>query len=332
LDAFCLHFTLKQHIIDTIGLNNLAKHLHDLKIPLSTLNLFPQEASIGQLKRITILIAMLSPNNIIVLDECLASLDQHTQRQTLQWIKANLGDKAVLIIHHHVLPESFIDQAIMIHQPKQPKQQPVQQITSKPLILIHHLQTPSPILIQSPLCLYKGGCSILTGESGSGKSSLLKALMLNDFCHIESNVHDFRSKSQLVFQDAFSAFIAQKSVQDTFNMPDIDSDICQHILNRFGINLLHLSIFKHCSGGCLQVLQLARALARKPKILLLDEPTSAMHLEWRNITYQLLTEQMAQGLSILMVTHDPHEVKELASHHYALHRNNQRGYTCISLS
>jgi len=70
------------------------------------------------------------------------------------------------------------------------------------------------------------------------------------------------------------------------------------------------------SGGQLQRVLLARALAPEPKILLLDEPTASLDPSMKDCTYDILKKVSSEGVSIMLITHDmasiSHDVKRLA--------------------
>lgn len=83
------------------------------------------------------------------------------------------------------------------------------------------------------------------------------------------------------------------------------------ILERLGIGALGQRHIRALSGGQQQRVFIARALARKPDLLLLDEPTSGVDVQTRHEVLHLLGELHASGLAIVLTTHD---LNGIASH------------------
>ena len=81
------------------------------------------------------------------------------------------------------------------------------------------------------------------------------------------------------------------------------------------------------STGEHQRLSLLRALRAGTRVLLLDEPTSGLDVESVARVEHLLREQLARGLAILMVTHDPAQARRLASRHLELAAGRVRTVT-----
>jgi len=150
----------------------------------------------------------------------------------------------------------------------------------------------------------------LVGQSGSGKSLTLKALLgmlpQEMFCEIQSDT-DFELRAgqsiSLVPQNPFTAlspltkirkqFFTEPSRVDTlFDELGLDRDL----LDRFPPEL---------SGGQLQRVVIAMALESKPKLLLLDEPTTALDPQTRVVILDLLKKlQNKEQFIMLFVTHD----------------------------
>ncbi len=160
----------------------------------------------------------------------------------------------------------------------------------------------------------------LVGQSGSGKSLTLKALlgMLPHEMKLELKYKaDFdliRGKTiSFVPQNPFTAlspltkikkqfFIDEKRQESLFKSVGLDKEL----LNRFPFEL---------SGGQLQRVVIAMALEFKPRLLMLDEPTTALDPTTRFLILNLLKDlQQKLGFKILFVTHDMNSAKKLCEY------------------
>ncbi len=157
----------------------------------------------------------------------------------------------------------------------------------------------------------------LVGQSGSGKSLTLKALlnMLPSSMIKVLNIDaDFELKAGqtlgFVPQNPFTAlspltkiskqfFVSDERIKELFLMVDLSEDL----LNRFPPEL---------SGGQLQRVVIAMALENNPKLLLLDEPTTALDPDTRVLILDMLKKlQNELAFKILFVTHDMNSAKSL---------------------
>ncbi len=156
----------------------------------------------------------------------------------------------------------------------------------------------------------------LVGQSGSGKSLTLKALLgmlpqnLTSELEIDADFELIAGKTvSIVPQNPFTAlspltkidkqFMLEESYASKYmELVDLDKDF----LNRYPSEL---------SGGQLQRVIIAMALSSNPKLLLLDEPTTALDSDTKEGILKLIKKlQIKVGYKILFVTHDVESTKE----------------------
>ena len=92
-----------------------------------------------------------------------------------------------------------------------------------------------------------------------------------------------------------------------------DVQIARQVLAEIGLaHLVHRSI-QSLSGGERQLVMVARALAQRPRILLLDEPTSHLDLANKERVLATLAQQAVQGVTVVFTTHEPNQAAAAAS-------------------
>jgi len=156
----------------------------------------------------------------------------------------------------------------------------------------------------------------LIGESGSGKSLSLKAFlgMLPKSLHVEMDLDEFEVKKgesvSLVPQNPFTALSPLTKIIDQFL---IERDEAKKYFDMVGLEHSFLDRFpSELSGGQLQRVVIAFALHVKPKLLLLDEPTTALDMKSKEAILKLLKAlHVEHGFKLIFVTHDIEAVKEL---------------------
>lgn len=107
---------------------------------------------------------------------------------------------------------------------------------------------------------------------------------------------------------------------------EVDVEIARQTLVQTGTSELESRPIPELSGGELQLVMIARALAQQPKVLLLDEPTSHLDLSNRNKTLRILNRLRQDGATILFTTHDP-EAASLVADNLVLMRSGNVLYT-----
>jgi len=169
---------------------------------------------------------------------------------------------------------------------------------------------------------------VVVGPSGAGKSTLLRAIaglarpsegkiQLGDEIWFDStnNLSPEQRSVGLVFQDY--ALFPHLTVEQ--NVAYGGSNGVLELLRSFGIAHLAAARPAKLSGGERQRVAVARAVARDPRVLLLDEPLAALDPETRSRVRTELAQLLAEiRLPTLLVTHDEEDARVLADRRIAL--------------
>ena len=164
----------------------------------------------------------------------------------------------------------------------------------------------------------------LAGLSGSGKTTLLRILAgleeASGTINIDNNIW-LNDKFSLapkkreigfVFQDY--ALFPNFSVIDNLLYVNKDKDLANYLLKMTELDELKNRFPQTLSGGQKQRISLCRALMNRPKILLMDEPLSALDSNMRTkLQDEILTLHKEFGTTTIMVSHDSSEIYRLAN-------------------
>jgi putrescine transport system ATP-binding protein len=179
------------------------------------------------------------------------------------------------------------------------------------------------------LDIYRGEIFCLLGGSGSGKTTLLRILagfetpsagrVLVDGRDM-STVPPYERPVNMMFQSyaLFPHMNVEKNIAFGLEQERLGRD---EIKRRVGeiLDIVKMGSFGHrkphqLSGGQRQRIALARALVKRPKLLLLDEPLAALDRKLREHTqFELINIQKALGVTFIVVTHDQEEAMTLAT-------------------
>jgi molybdate transport system ATP-binding protein len=174
------------------------------------------------------------------------------------------------------------------------------------------------------LNIKEGEFIALSGKSGSGKTTLLR--ILAGLEQAEGNIRvanelwldgkkalaPQKRKIGYVFQDY--ALFANMSVEENLLFVNRDKKLANYLLEMIELSELKNRLPNTLSGGQKQRVSLCRAMMNRPKLLLMDEPLSALDPAMRiKLQNEILTLHREFGTTTIMVSHDPSEIYRLAS-------------------
>lgn len=179
------------------------------------------------------------------------------------------------------------------------------------------------------LTIYRGETLGLVGESGCGKSTLGRSLIRlyeptagtiqfdgTDFLHAKGeNLRQKRKDLQMIFQDPYASLDPRMTVGQIIEQPYIIHNLLgpkerevrvKQLLELVGLKASHVNRYPHeFSGGQRQRISIARAIALDPKLIICDEPVSALDVSIQAQILNLLKDlQQRLNLTYLFISHD----------------------------
>ena len=167
----------------------------------------------------------------------------------------------------------------------------------------------------------------LVGESGSGKSTAARTLLRletptsgrvdfkgQNLANLsEAELRILRKEMQMIFQDPSSSINPRRKIGEVLSEPFVIQDVKENVseliielLNQVGLSSNHANRYPHeMSGGQLQRVGIARAIALNPSLVVADEPVSALDVSVQAQVVNLMIELKEKlGISYLFISHD----------------------------
>ncbi|MFD1540749.1 dipeptide ABC transporter ATP-binding protein [Nonomuraea guangzhouensis] len=201
---------------------------------------------------------------------------------------------------------------------------------------LFHREPPVYAVDSVSLSVHPGRTLGLVGESGCGKSTLSRSIVginkvaggsiLVDGADVsamgEEDLTRVRSSVQYLFQDPYASLNPRRTIRQSLGEAlafrgiggRAREEAARDLMAQVGLRAEHLDRYPHAfSGGQRQRIGIARALARRPRTLILDEPVSALDMSIQAQIINLLEKlQHELGLGYLFIAHDLSVVRHLS--------------------
>lgn len=187
------------------------------------------------------------------------------------------------------------------------------------------------------LSVKTGETYAIAGESGCGKSTLAKAIMKlvpvksGEILYLGKNINsyhrseqkEYRKNIQMIFQNPYSSLNPKMKIRDIlaeplsintkFSKQEINEQIAD-VTKKTGIDTTQLDMYPHeFSGGQRQRIAIARALILKPKLIIADEPVSALDASIQAQILNMLNQLKKEyNLTMIFISHDLSVIKFIA--------------------
>ena len=165
-------------------------------------------------------------------------------------------------------------------------------------------------------CAESGQCVGILGGNGSGKSTLLSILAGVQKCRCGSFscdgkdlFKDTKSRNELIgYVPQGTPLIEELSAKDNLSLwytkDELKRELSEGILKMLGINVFLKTTVSKMSGGMKKRLSIACAVAKKPPVLILDEPMAALDLVCKKSICEYIRHHKDAGGIVIISTHD----------------------------
>ena len=181
--------------------------------------------------------------------------------------------------------------------------------------------------------VYKGKVNVLVGENGAGKSTLMKILsgvekqtsgdiLLNNQKLEINSTKDAEANSIGIIHQELNLFpnlavheniFMGHELMNKYKTVNVNSQIkiTKDLMKKLNQNIDAKSLLESLRIGQQQIVEIAKALAKKTKILIMDEPSSALSKNEASVLFNVIAELKNQGVTIIYISHKLEEIMQI---------------------
>ena len=180
--------------------------------------------------------------------------------------------------------------------------------------------------------IYNGKINVLVGENGAGKSTLMKILVGNEQCtkgrvileeediHVRSPQDAMRHGIGIIHQEldlcpnmsiAENIFLAREVVHRGIIDKKSQQQLTRNLIQRLEHEIDPNTLVSDLRIGAQQIVAIAKALAQNPRILVMDEPTSALSTAEVEVLFRVIYELKSHGITVFYISHKLDEVLQI---------------------
>lgn len=354
-----LIFALENKLIDRISAQNIINEVSNKTNILHLLDRPLLQLSAGEKQRVALAVLIAMQSDLFLLDEPFANCDSHNRNFLLNCLNSlHKEGKTILISDHNFANYKKINTKVFAIENKTIKATtlPSQKEVATNFSLPHtnqesvysfnsfSLSFPEKELLSSTnLKIYSGKATLLTGENGSGKTSLFKALSKvityqGELFFKNKEVKKLRRRPYLskvgqIFQNPDDQFL-NVTVKEELDFslkynknPSLNESKLQSILAKLNLENMDEQVVYSLSGGQKRKLQIIVMLLAYPDVLLLDEPFSGLDQKSiSDVIFLLKNYFLDANHSLIVISHQFDQIQQLCDYHLVL-KDHQLFYT-----
>lgn len=178
------------------------------------------------------------------------------------------------------------------------------------------------VLDKISMSISQGEITTVIGPNGAGKSTLLKIIL--GLIAPDNGTIERSSKLRVGYmpQKLYVDPTLPLTTHRFLRLADVSASACDEALALTGISDLKNNSFQSLSGGEIQRVLLARAILRRPNLLVLDEPVQGVDINGQNELYRIITNlKETLNCGVVLVSHDLHLVMSDSDHVICLNQH-----------